>query len=269
MLLTECSLSKLMVSMHWVPIQDTWQAVHKVHKCMVCSLSGAHTWPSWKQHVNVWWLTRCGWSGMFMQAQSDLVCIKVHTQLCVYWPPWLQRLLVWQAWNEQAKVRNLYCYKLATYWHKCMPTLIVNLSLCWYRVRKPSGADARPVKSSMWISSARRPMSLIKTVWLHEFVAMYTNYLLTKARPLRSKHLSCRAGVLKVPLLDLLTYKSTSQRVPTLHQKVANLLLRLLHLRISAISELQYEVGDNQNSSDSAKLSFLWMCSCLRRICAE
>ena len=169
-------LTQLANGVHGVPIQDTWQAVHKVHKCMVCSLSGAHTWPSWKQHVNVWWLTRCGWSGMFMQAQSALVCIKVHTQLCdlhntnlkpcsvsseqldtasksihgttrnicsssfygnkafscvhacvklcAYWPPWLQRLLVRQAWNElawneQAKEGNLYCYKLPTDTNQC------------------------------------------------------------------------------------------------------------------------------------------------------
>ena len=142
-----------MVSMHWVPIQDTWQAVHKVHKWMVCSLSGVHTWPSWKQHVNVWWLTRCGWSGMFMQTQSALVeqmhcqgessiwissarqglwvwsSVYQGTQICVYW----------HAINLQGEGRSLLLQ--ATYWHKCMPTLIASLSLCWYRVRKPSGAD--------------------------------------------------------------------------------------------------------------------------------
>ena len=102
-------LTQLANGVHWVPIQDTWQAVHKVHRWMVCSLSGAHTWPSWKQHVNVRWLTRCGWSGMLMQTQSALVeqmhcqgessmwissarqglwvwsSVYQGTQLCVYW----------------------------------------------------------------------------------------------------------------------------------------------------------------------------------------
>ena len=103
-------------------------------------------------------------------------------------------------------------------------------------------------------------MSLIKAVGLHEFVAMYTNHLLTNARPLRSKHLSYCAGVLIVPLLVLLTYELTSQRVPTLHQKWQICCCVCCIYVYSPFSELQYVVGDNQNSSDSAKLSF---CGCV------
>ena len=76
-------------------------------------------------------------------------------------------------------------------------------------------------------------MSLIKAVGLHVFVAMYTNHLLTNARPLGSEHLTvlyrleitlftllcCSTSIAhRAPLLDLLTYEPTSQRVATLHQ---------------------------------------------------
>ena len=105
-------------------------------------------------------------------------------------------------------------------------------------------------------------MSLSKAVGLHVFIAMYTNHLLTNARPLRSKHLTvlyrleialftllcCSTNIAhRAPLLDLLTYvRADIAARPNHAPKLANLLLRLLHLRISAISELQYEVGVNQ-----------------------
>ena len=89
-------------------------------------------------------------------------------------------------------------------------------------------------------------MSLIKAVGLHVFVAMYTNHLLTNARPLHCKLLSYRAGVLKVPLLDLLTYESTSQRVPTLHQKWQIYCCVCCIYVYPPFSELQYVVGDTK-----------------------
>ena len=99
---------------------------------------------------------------------------------------------------------------------------------------------------------------------------MYTNHLLTNARPRRSEHLTVLYG-LEITLFILLCCSNESRTLsalawpvdvwadiaarPDLAPKLANLLLHLLHLRISAIFSRW------RQNPDSAKLSFL--CGCV------